>query len=197
MINNKSEIINKLFFDELKELVNKYNNIDDETITVIERIDNEIEDKYIKEYILKESNKIDEIVTEYKNTNNLDLDKIIFFAWYNLNIEEISIKNISNYYNELISQKYTDNDNYLIYKNKNDLREYARNELDYMLDMEYHIDRLLDKDTIIDMWLNNTTKEELLEEIMLNDDVEDILDLSPDYAFTLTDGREYVFSIKE
>lgn len=197
MINNKSEIINKLFFDELKELVDKYNNIDDETITVIERIYNEIEDKYIKEYILKGSNKLDEIITEYKNTNNLDIDKIIFFAWYNLNIEEISIENISNYYNELISQNYTDNDNYLIYKNKNDLRKYASNELDYMLDMEYHIDRLLDKDTIIDMWLNNTTKEELLEEIMLNDDVEDILDLSPDYAFTLTDGKEYVFSIKE
>ncbi len=197
MINNKSEIINKLFFDELKELVDKYNNIDDETITIIERIDNEIEDKCIKEYILKDSNKLDEIITEYKNTNHLDIDKIIFFAWYNLNVEEISIDNISNYYNELISQKYTDNDNYLIYKNKNDLREYARNELDYMLDMEYHIDRLLDKDTIIDMWLNNTTKEELLEEIMLNDDVEDILDLSPDYAFTLTDGSEYVFSIKE
>ena len=197
MINNKSEIINKLFFDELKELVDKYNNIDDETITIIERIDNEIEDKCIKEYILKDSNKLDEIITEYKNTNHLDIDKIIFFAWYNLNVEEISIDNISNYYNELISQKYTDNDNYLIYKNKNDLREYARNELDCMLDMEYHIDRLLDKDTIIDMWLNNTTKEELLEEIMLNDDVEDILDLSPDYAFTLTDGSEYVFSIKE
>lgn len=197
MINNKSEIINKLFFDELKELVDKYNNIDDETITIIERIDNEIEDKCIKEYILKDSNKLDEIITEYKNTNHLDIDKIIFFAWYNLNVEEISIDNISNYYNELISQKYTDNDNYLIYKNKNDLREYARNELDYMLDMEYHIDRLLDKDTIIDMWLNNTTKEELLEEIMLNDDVEDILDFSPDYAFTLTDGSEYVFSIKE
>ena len=196
MINNKSEIINKLFFNELRELIDKYNNIDKETIIVIERIDNEIEDKYIKEYILKESHKLDEIVIEYKNTNNLDIDKIIFYAWYNLNIEEISIKNISNYYNELISQKYTDNDNYLIYTNQNNLREYARNELDYMLDMEYHLDRLLDKEMIIDIWLNNTTKEELLEEIMLNDDVEDILDLSPDYAFTLTNGIEYVFSNK-
>lgn len=194
MINNKSEIINKLFFDELKELIDKYNNIDDETITVIERIDNEIEDKYIKEYILKDSNKLDEIIAEYKN--NLDIDKIIFFAWYNLNIEEISLKNISNYYNELIFQKYTDNDNYLIYTNPNDLREYARNELDYMLDMEYHLDRLLDKEMIIDMWLNNTTKEELLEEVMLNDDIEDILDISPDYAFTLTNGIEYKYSLK-
>ena len=195
MINNKSEIINKLFFDELKELVDKYNNIDDETITVIERIDNEIEDKYIKEYILKDSNKLDEIVAEYKN--NLDIDKIIFFAWYNLNIEEISIDKISNYYNELISQKYTENDNYLIYKDKDDLKEYAMNELDYMLNTEHHIDRLFDKDTIIDFWLNNTTKEELIKEMMLDDDVEDILDLSPEYAFTLTDGSEYIFSSKE
>ncbi|CEQ18963.1 hypothetical protein [Paraclostridium sordellii] len=197
MISNKSEIINKLFFKELRELIDKYNNIDKETITIIEIIDNELEDKYIKEYILKENSKLDEIVIEYKNTNNLDIDKIIFYAWYNLNIEEISIKNISNYYNELISQNYTENDNYLIYTNQNDLREYARNELDYMLDMEYHLDRLLDKEMIIDMWLNNTTKEELLEEIMLNDDVEDILGLSSDYAFTLTNGVEYVFSNKE
>ena len=195
MINNKSEIINKLFFDELKELVDKYNNIDDETITVIERIDNEIEDKYIKEYILKDSNKLDEIIAEYKN--NLDIDKIIFFAWYNLNIEEISIDKISNYYNELISQKYTENDNYLIYKDKDDLKEYAMNELDYMLSTEYHIDRLFDKETIIDFFLNSTTKEELIKEMMLDDDVEDILDLSPEYAFTLTDGSEYVFSSKE
>lgn len=195
MINNKSEIINRLFFYELKELIDKYNNIDDETITVIERIDNEIEDKYIKEYILKESNKLDEIIAEYKS--NLDIDKIIFFAWYNLNIEEISIDKINNYYNELITQKYTDNDNYLIYKNKNDLKEYTRNELDYMLSTEYHIDRLFDKESIIDFFLNNTTKEELIKEMMLDGDVEDILDLSPEYAFTLSDGSEYIFSIKE
>lgn len=196
MINNKSEIINKLFFNELRELIDKYNNIDEDTITVIEKIDNEIEDKYIKEYILNNTKKLDEIVIEYKDIKNLDIDKIIFFGWYNLNIEEISMKNISIYYDELLSQNYIDNENYLIYRNKNDLREYLRTELDYMLDMEYHLDRLLDKDMIIDMWLNNTTKEELLEEIMSNDDVEDILDISPDYAFTLTNGIEYVFANK-
>lgn len=196
MINNKSEIINKLFFNELRELIDKYNNIDEDTITVIEKIDNEIEDKYIKEYILNNTKKLDEIVIEYKDIKNLDIDKIIFFAWYNLNIEDISMKNISIYYDELLSQNYTDNDNYLIYTNKNDLTKYLRTELDYMLDMECHLDRLLDKEMIIDMWLNNTTKEELLEEIMLNDDVEDILDISPDYAFTLTNGIEYVFANK-
>ena len=47
-----------------------------------------------------------------------------------------------------------------------------------MLSTEYHIDRLFDKETIIDFFLNSTTKEELIKEMMLDDDVEDILDLS-------------------
>ncbi len=46
------------------------------------------------------------------------------------------------------------------------------------------------------MFINNTTKEELLEEIMSNDDIKDILELSLDYVFTFTNGIEYVFSKK-
>lgn len=38
MINNKSEIINKLFFNELKILIDKYNNMDSKLIKVIETI---------------------------------------------------------------------------------------------------------------------------------------------------------------
>lgn len=66
-----------------------------------------------------------------------------------------------------------------------------------MLSSEFHIDRLIDKDMIIDMWLNNTSKEEVIEEILMSDDIEDILDLSPEYAFTLTNGIEYRYSEKE
>ena len=62
--------------------------------------------------------------------------------------------------------------------------------------MEYHLQRLLDKEILIDMFINNTTKEELLEEIMSNDDIKDILELSLDYVFTFTNGIEYVFSKK-
>lgn len=196
MINNKSEIINKLFFNELKELINRYNNIDNNLVTVIEIIDKQIEDEYIKEYILKNNDKLTEVVEEYKKSNELDIDKIILFAWYNLNIEEINIKNINNYYNELVEQKYTESENHIIFTNKRDLSEYVKSELEYMLDMEYHIDRLLDKDTIIDMWLNNTSKEEILDEIMLSDDIEDILEISPEYAFTFRDGIEYKYSCK-
>ncbi|HBF4502274.1 TPA: hypothetical protein KON93_003654, partial [Clostridioides difficile] len=92
---------------------------------------------------------------------------------------------------------YIEVESHLVYTNEIDLREYAKDELDTMLDMEYHIDRLLDKDMIIDMWLNNTSKEDVIEEILMSDDIEDILDISPEYAFTTTSGIEYRYSEKE
>lgn len=193
MINNKSEIINKLFFNELKELIDKYNNIEDKTVYVIEKIFTSIEDEEIKNYLIRDSSKLQELVNRYNKLEHLDIDEAIFFAWYNLNINTIPIDKASQYYYELTKSNYIELDNYLIYTNERDLREYAKDELDTMLDIEHHIDRLLDKDMIIDMWLNNTSKEEIL----MSDDIEDILDLSPEYAFTTTNGIEYRYSEKE
>ena len=197
MINNKSEIINKLFFNELKELIDKYNNIEDKNIYAIEKIFTSIEDEEIKNYLIRDCNKLQELVNRYNKLEHLNTDEAIFFAWYNININKISIDKASEYYYELTTSNYVEIENYLIYTNEMDLREYAKAELDTMLDMEYHIDRLLDKDMIIDMWLNNTSKEEVLEEILMSDDIEDILDLYPKYAFTSTNGIEYRYSEKE
>ncbi|WP_455543548.1 hypothetical protein [Intestinibacter sp.] len=194
--NNKSEIIGQLFINEFKALVNKYNNMDKETISVIERIDKDIDNKYLKEYIFENNNKLQEIVDKYKNTNDLNIDKIIFFAWHNLYLEEIDISYSNRCFNELICNKYTENEGYIIYRNCNDLKDYTRDKLDYMLEDEYHLDRLFDKDTIIDMWLNSTTKKELLENIILDYEIEELLDIHPEYAFTLMDGTEYVFAYK-
>ncbi|WP_270941630.1 hypothetical protein [Romboutsia lituseburensis] len=197
MINNKSEIINKLFFNELKELIDKYNNIEDKTVYVVENIFTSIEDEEIKNYLIKDSCKLQELVNRYNKIEHLNIDEVIFFSWYNLNINTISIDKASEYYYELTTSNYIEIENHLIYANEMYLREYAKDELDTMLDMESHIDRLLDKDMIIDMWLNNTSKEEVLEEILMSDDIEDILGISPKYAFTSTKGIEYRYSEKE
>lgn len=197
MINNKSEIINNLFFNDLKELIDKYNNIEDKTVYVIEKIFTSIEDEEIKNYLIRDNCKLQELVNRYNKLEHLNIDEAIFFAWYNLNINTISIDKASEYYYKLTTSNYIEIENHLIYTNEMDLREYAKDELDTMLDMESHIDRLLDKDMIIDMWLNNTLKEEVLEEILMSDDIEDILDLSPEYAFTTTNGIKYRYSEKE
>ncbi|HBH1587014.1 TPA: hypothetical protein KRM69_002173 [Clostridioides difficile] len=197
MINNKSEIINKLFFNELKELIDKCNNIEDKTVYMIEKIFISIEDEEIKNYLIRNNCKLQELVNRYKKLELLNIDEAIFFAWYNLNINTISIDKASQYYYELTTSNYIEVESHLVYTNEIDLREYAKDELDTMLDMEYHIDRLLDKNMIIDMWLNNTSKEDVIEEILMSDDIEDILDISPEYAFTTTSGIEYRYSEKE
>ena len=197
MINNKSEIINKLFFNELKELIDKYNNIEDKTVYVIENIFTSIEDEEIKNYLIRDSSKLQELVNRYNKIEHLNIDEAIFFAWYNLNINTISIDKASEYYYELTTSNYIEVENHLIYTNEKNLRDYAKDELDRMLSSEFHIDRLLEKDILIDMWLNNTSKEDVIEEILMSDDIEDMLDLSPEYAFTTTNGIEYRYSEKE
>lgn len=78
MINNKSEIINKLFFNELKELIDKYNNIEDKTVYVIEKIFTSIEDEEIKNYLIRENCKLKELVNRYHKLEYLDIEEAIF-----------------------------------------------------------------------------------------------------------------------
>ncbi|EQI89956.1 hypothetical protein QQO_3203 [Clostridioides difficile P3] len=133
MINNKSEIINKLFFNELKELIDKYNNIDDKTVDVIEKIFTCIEDEEIKNYLIRDNCKLQELVNTYNKLEDLNIDEAIFFAWYNLTINTISIDKASEYYDDLTTSNYIEVENHIIYTNERDLRKYAEDELETML----------------------------------------------------------------
>lgn len=192
MINNKSEIISKLFFNELKILIDKYNNMDSKLIKIIETIFERIDNEDLLDYILKNNNKLLEIISVYKFEHGIDIDKIILFIWVNMSIGDIAIENTNEYYHKLMNNNYVEINEYIIYRNPEFLREYARSELAIMLDSEYHIDRLFDKEMIIDMWLNNTSKEELIEEIVQNNDIEEILELQPENAFTLSNKINYI-----
>ena len=194
MINNKSEIISKLFFNELKILIDKYNNMDSKLIKIIETIFERIDNEDLLDYILKNNNKLLEIISVYKFEHGIDIDKIRLFIWVNMSIGDIAIEDTNEYYHKLMNNNYVEINEYIIYRNQESLSEYARSELAIMLDSEYHIDRLFDKEMIIDMWLNNTSKEELIEEIVQNNDIEEILELQSEYAFTLNNNTDYIYS---
>lgn len=194
MINNKSEIINKLFFNELKILIDKYNNMDSKLIKIIETIFERIGNEDLLDYILKNNNKLLEIISVYKFEHGIDIDKIRLFIWVNMSIGDIAIEDTNEYYHKLMNNNYVEINEYIIYRNQESLSEYARSELATMLDSEYHIDRLFDKEMIIDMWINDTSKEELIEEIVQNNDIEEILELQSEYAFTLNNNTDYIYS---
>lgn len=193
MITNKSEVINKLFFKELQDLIHKYNNMDTRTIQTIESIYLDMKDSNLKEYLLSEKDKLEEVI-QYYNSNEIDINEITFFAWCNWHIEKMSIRACEAYYMDLWENGYTEVDEYLIYSNSKDLKDYTRDKLDDMLDSNYEIDRLFDKEQIIDFWLEGTSKNELIDEMINGTEIEDILDLVPDYCFTFSDYKEYVYA---
>ena len=190
MIKHNSDILNKLFFKELQMLIEKYNKIDEKDKERIESIIINIRDEELQSYLMRN---IDKLLNILNCTDEIDEDVITFFVWYNSQISEISISVARECVKELKENNYLEIGEYLIYIDERYLKGYARELLEDRLDQEYYVDKLFEKETIIEMWINNTTKEEMIDEIVDNDNLESILELYPQDAFDI-DGISYKYS---
>lgn len=193
MIETKNKIIEGLFFKELQELIKKYSEMDNRTIDIINTINLHVKDEDLKEYLLSSENILKEL-TEYYKDKEISVNEMIFYAWYNLNIEKITIKENSVAFMDLEEDGCIELDEYLIYNHLNDLRNYTIDKLDSMLDLGYHVDRLLDKDKIIEYWLEEVDKPQAINDIMENYEINEILDIDPEYCFTDENGIEYKYA---
>lgn len=189
MIKHNSEIINKLFFRELQLLIDKYNSIDEDIKNKIEITIADLKEKDLKSYLINNPDKIESIVKEEEVNNDL----IVFFAWINMNVKEISIEVAKEYLEELKLNNYIQIEEYLIYVNDKYLNDYAREILEENLDSEYYIDKLFSKEDVIDMWINSMTKDEIIYEIINTQEIEEVLELHPQDAFTI-EGIKYKYS---
>lgn len=192
MINLKSDFLNTMFFKELQQLIKKYNEIDSKTQDIIESLMNHLDEELV-DYLLNNLNKLDEIVNTVKS-KNIDMDIILFFTWYNSHIGDISLEIAISNYKVLDTNGYIEIEEYLIYRSDKYLKEYAREALVSRLDDEDFIDRVFDKHMIIEFWLNKTDKSEVINEIIQNDDLEEVLNINPEYAFKVSYGAEYRYS---
>lgn len=192
MIKHNSDILNKLFFRELQDLVEKYNKIDEDTKTKIEEIISCLRDEELKTYLTNNPNKLLEIIEETKE-KEIDKEVVTFFTWYSSEINEIDIEMAKEYLNELKINNYLEVEDYIIYRNEKYLKEYAKELLEDRLEQEYYVDKLFSKEQVIEMWIDGTTKNEMIQEIVDNDNLEEILELYPQYAFIMN-GIEYRYS---
>lgn len=190
MINQNSEILNKLFFTELQMLIEKYNKIDEDTKKNIENIVDNLKDEELQVYLMSNPNKLLEILQQ---TDEVDEDVVTFFVWYNLEIKPISIHKAKECIDELKSKKYIEIEEYLIYQDERYLKEYAIELLEDRLDQEYYVDKLFEKETIIEMWINRTTKDEMIDEIVDSVNLEETLELYPQEAFSIG-GIQYKYA---
>ncbi|HFL3777300.1 TPA: hypothetical protein ACG3RH_002927 [Clostridioides difficile] len=192
MIKHNSEILNKLFFRELQDLVEKYNNIDEDTKTKIEQIISCLRDEELKTYLTNNPNKLLEIIEETK-IKDVDNEVVTFFTWCNSEIKEIDIHKAKEYLDELKINNYLEIENNIIYRDEKYLNKYAKELLEDRLEQEYYVDKLFDKEILVEMLINGTTKDEIIKEIVDNENLEETLELYPQYAFTMN-GIEYKYS---
>ena len=186
MIKHNSDILNKLFFRELQMLIEKYNKIDENDRERIESIITNLKDEDLQSYLMRNIDKLLDILTCTE-------DVITFFVWYNFKVNEITVGIARECIEELKENKYLEIGEYIIYQDERFLKEYARELLEDRLDQSYYVDKIFEKETIVDMWIDGITKEQMIEEIVDSNDLEEVLELYPQYAFSIN-GVDYKYS---
>ena len=191
-----SDIIQRFLMKEINNVIAKYSKISNENIEIVEGFMKLIEEEGLKEEFYKDFDNTLQIAKELEAEHAEDrLGIISMYLGIKYNTElKISIKEVIKYYNDLKDNDYILIDgSHLIYKKCSNLKSLARVTLENMMDDEWHIDRLFDKDTIISYWVEGVSKSEAIEELLVDGDIEDILDLDSVYIFS-NKVDEYLYS---
>lgn len=161
---------------DLTKLIEKYNNMDKDIVEKLEDLVAKVDDNEIKETLMNDLDATLVLVDELGEEVEDDVIKLYFFI--NNHIKEINIIEAKAIYEEIAFRGYSKLDDIIMYSKLKDLREYVSDEIDEILGSSYHIDRLFDKDTIIDYFLEGTSIEEITREMVDNyDEYEEVLDI--------------------
>lgn len=191
-----SDIIQRFLMKEINKVIAKYSKVSNENIEVVEELMKFIEDEELKEELYKDFDNTLKIAKELEEEYVEDrADIISMYLGIKDNTElKVSIKEAIKYYGDLKDNDYILIDgNYLIYKKGSNLKSIARLLLEDIIEDEFHINRLFDKETIISYWVEGVSKSEAIDELLADGEVEDILDLDSVYIFS-NKVDEYLYS---
>ncbi len=193
MLKNESKILNEFFMKDLTKLIEKYNNIDKEIIEKLEYLVDKVADKDIKEALMKDFNTTITLISQLSDDVGNDVLQLYFFI--KNNIKEINIIEAKSIYEEIQYKGYSKLDDIIMYSKLEDLREYVSDEIEGILSCSYEVDRLFDKDTIIDYFLEDTSIREIAREMVNNcDEYQEVLNIDPEVMFEAENGQEYYYA---
>ena len=191
-----SDIIQRFCMKEINKVISKYSRVNSDEVEIVENLIEEIHCEDLKGELFEDFEETLKIARELEGVNEIDKQSIIsmFLGIRKNTTLKLSMKDVIEYYNELKESDYILLDGgHLIYKRYANLKGLARDILDNMLDDEWHIDRLFDKDSLISMWLEGTSKEEAIKELIDGVDIEELLEL--DIVTIYEDEyKEYVYA---
>lgn len=189
-----SSIIQQYIIREIKKVLDKYKSITTEEISCVEKLIKSISNKELKEEFLNDWSMSVKIA---KEVGENEVDDRIISMYQNLKgngLEELSIGHVINWCNELDEQGYVMIDDYsIIYKSSANLKGIARGLLDELLDDELYVDALIDKDSLVEYWIEQTSKEDVIDDLIRENNIEELLGLVPETVYE-DEYNKYLYS---
>ena len=189
-----SSIIQQYIIREIKKVLDKYKSITTEEIRNVEKLINSIRNKELKEEFLNDWSMSVKIAKEIGEN---EVDDMIISMYQNLKgngLEELSIGHVINWCNELDEQGYVMIDDYsIIYKSSANLKDVARRLLDDLLDDAIYVDSLIDKDSLVEYWIEQTSKEDVIDDLIRENNIEELLVLIPETIYE-DEYEKYLYS---
>ena len=189
-----SEIIQQYAIREIKKILDKYKKIDVEEIRSLEKLISSISNEELKEEFLNDWSMSVKLAKEIGEN---EVDDRIISMYQNLKgngLEELSIGHVINWCNELDEQGYVMIDDYsIIYKSSANLKDVARRLLDDLLDDAIYVDSLIDKDSLVEYWIEQTSKEEVIDDLIRGNNIEELLGLVPETVYE-DEYNKYLYS---
>ena len=189
-----SSIIQQYIIREIKKVLDKYKSITTEEISRVEKLINSISDKELKAEFLNDWSMSIKLAKEIGEN---EVDDRIISMYRNLKsngLEELSIGHVINWCNELDEQGYVMIDDYsIIYKSSANLKDVARRLLDELLDDAIYVNSLIDKDSLVEYWIEQTSKEDVIDDLIRGSNIEELLGLVPETIYE-DEYNKYLYS---
>ena len=179
-----SEIIQQYAIREIKKILDKYKKIDVEEIRSLEKLISSISNEELKEEFLNDWSMSVKLAKEIGD-NEVD-DRIVsmYQTLKGNGLEDLSIDYVINWCDKLDSNGYVMIDDYsMLYKSSANLKDIARELLDDMLDDAIHVDSWIDKDSLAEYWIEQTSKEEVIDDLIRGNNIEELLGLIPETIY--------------
>ena len=189
-----SLIIQQYIIREIKKVLDKYKSIKTEELRSVEKLINSISNKELKEEFLNNWSMSVKLAKEIGD-NEVD-DRIIsmYQTMKGNGLEDLSIDYVINWCNELDEQGYVMLDDYsIIYKSSDNLRDIAIGLLDELLDDAIYVNSLIDKDSLVEYWIEQTSKEEVIDDLIRGNNIEELLGLAPETIYE-DEYNKYLYS---
>ena len=189
-----SEIIQQYAIREIKKILDKYKKIDVEEIRSLEKLISSISNEELKEEFLNDWSMSVKLAKEIGDNKVNDRIISMYQTLKGNGLEDLSIDYVINWCDKLDSNGYVMIDDYsMLYKSSANLKDIARELLDDMLDDAIHVDSLIDKDSLAEYWVEQTSKEEVIDDLIRGNNIEELLGLIPETIYE-DEYEKYLYS---